>query len=138
MARGEVNTAKKGRQSKAERSTERTSGSNHNKSTRGGGKSSRTGQGDPTRWTFFSNHAHVLICLYQDSEMVLRNIASRVGITERAVQSIIQDLEDAGYLERERVGRCNHYHVIHNKHLRHPIEEHCTVDMLFDVILENA
>jgi predicted ArsR family transcriptional regulator len=80
----------------------------------------------------------VLICLYQDSQMVLRDIASRVGITERAVQRIIQDLEDAGYVQRERVGRCNHYHVIHNKHLRHPIEDHCTVDMLFDVILENS
>lgn len=70
--------------------------------------------------------------------MVLRNIANRVGITERAVQSIIQDLEDAGFVKRERVGRQNHYQVIHDKHLRHPIEEHCTVDMLFDVILENS
>lgn len=93
---------------------------------------------EPARWTFFSNHAHVLICLYQDSEMVLRELAQRVGITERSVQNIIQDLEEGGYIERERVGRRNRYHVIHNKHLRHPIEEHCTIDMLVDVILANT
>lgn len=93
---------------------------------------------EPARWTFFSNHAHVLICLYQDSEMVLRELAQRVGITERSVQTIIQDLEQAGYIERERVGRRNRYHVIRNKHLRHPIEEHCTIDMLVDVILANS
>jgi len=93
---------------------------------------------EPARWTFFSNHAHVLICLYQDSEMVLRELAQRVGITERSVQNIIQDLEEGGYIERERVGRRNRYHVIRNKSLRHPIEEHCTIDMLVDVILANA
>ena len=95
-------------------------------------------RGEASRWTFFSNHAHVLICLYQDSQMVLRDLAGRVGITERAVQGIVQDLEDAGFIKRERVGRRNHYQVIHDKPLRHPIEEHCTVDMLFNVILENS
>lgn len=90
------------------------------------------------KWTFFTNHAHVLICLYEDSEMVLRDIATRVGITERAVQRIVQELEEAEFLERERVGRRNHYRVNRDKHLRHPIEEHCTVDALFGVILDRA
>lgn len=101
-------------------------------------QTSRKVANDSARWTFFTNHAHVLICLYEDSEMVLRDLAIRVGITERSVQSIIQDLEEAGYIERERVGRRNRYHVIRNKQMRHPIEEHCTIDMLVDVILENT
>ena len=88
------------------------------------------------RWTFFTNHAHVLICLWQDSTIVLRDIAQRVGITERAVQRIVQELEQAGFIERERVGRRNHYRVAKNKSLRHPIEEHCSVEELFAVILE--
>ena len=90
---------------------------------------------DSHRWTFFTNHAHVLICLYQDSQMILRDIASRVGITERAVQRIVQELEQAGFVERQRVGRRNQYKVIKNKNLRHPIEEHCSVDELFAVVL---
>ena len=135
MARSNGKMAKKSRQSQA---SGRPSGTNQSKAGRTAGRLAQSERGDSARWTFFSNHAHVLISLYQDSEMVLRDIASRVGITERAVQSIIQDLEDAGFLKRERVGRQNHYQVIHNKHLRHPIEAHCTVDMLFDVILENS
>ena len=93
-------------------------------------------ESESPRWTFFTNHAHVLICLYQDSEAILREIATRVGITERAVQRIVQELEEAGFVKRDRVGRRNRYTVSHNKSLRHPIEEHCSVDELFAVILD--
>ena len=76
------------------------------------------------RWTFLSNHAHVLILLHQDPDLVLREVAHRVGITERAVQRIIQELEEEGFIERKRVGRRNHYRVLRTKPLRHPIESH--------------
>jgi predicted Rossmann fold nucleotide-binding protein DprA/Smf involved in DNA uptake len=100
------------------------------------GASKSEAQADETpRWTFFTNHAHVLICLHQDSEAILREIAQRVGITERAVQRIVQELEQAGFVQRERVGRQNKYTVAKNMFLRHPIEEHCSVDELFAVIL---
>ena len=55
-------------------------------------------------WTFLSNHAHVLICLAQEPEVRLREVAARVGITERAVQHIVADLEEGGYLSRKRKG----------------------------------
>ena len=57
------------------------------------------------RWTFLTNHAHVLVVLHADPKKVLREVAIEVGITERAVQRIIQDLEDSGFIQRERVGR---------------------------------
>jgi DNA-binding HxlR family transcriptional regulator len=73
-------------------------------------------------WTFLTNHCHVLICLARDGDLRLRDIAALVGITERAVQSIVGDLEADGYLERTRVGRRNHYRVHPDRPMRHPVE----------------
>lgn len=49
---------------------------------------------EPARWTFLTNHAHVLLCLARDPELRLRDVAERVGVTERAVQRIVADLEE--------------------------------------------
>ncbi|MGF1632817.1 MAG: helix-turn-helix transcriptional regulator [Phycisphaerae bacterium] len=81
----------------------------------------------PGGWTFLSNHSHVLICLARDPELRLRDVAAAVGITERAVQNIVADLEAGGVVERERVGRRNHYVVHRDVPLRHPVESHKTV-----------
>jgi hypothetical protein len=90
---------------------------------------------DPgSRWTVFTNHGHVLILLAQDPALVLRQVATRVGITERAVQRIIADLEEAGFLERERIGRQNRYRIRTDQALRHPIEAHRTVGDLVGLI----
>jgi DNA-binding MarR family transcriptional regulator len=75
-------------------------------------------------WTFLSNHAHVLLCVAADPDRTLHDIAERVGITERGVQLILADLIAEGYLERERVGRRNHYKVHPEGRLRHPLEAH--------------
>ncbi|MEX0322752.1 MAG: helix-turn-helix transcriptional regulator [Puniceicoccaceae bacterium] len=85
-------------------------------------------------WTFFTNHGHILICLAQHPELPLREVALRVGITERAVQKIVSDLEEAGYLERERVGRHNRYRVHLDMHLRHPLEEHRTIGAVIELV----
>lgn len=86
------------------------------------------------RWTFLTNHSHVLILLAQDPSMVLREVALRVGITERAVQRIISDLEEGGFIEREKVGRQNRYSLQTDEFLRHPIERHRTIGDLIDLI----
>jgi DNA-binding transcriptional ArsR family regulator len=86
------------------------------------------------RWTFLTNHSHVLILLAQNPSLVLREVAARVGITERAVQRIVADLEEAGVVERERVGRQNHYRVQTDLPLRHPIEAHRTIRDLVGII----
>ncbi len=66
----------------------------------------------PSRhWTFLSNHAHVLVCLAIDPDARLRDVALSVGITERAVQKIVSDLEEAGVIIRERSGRRNSYRL---------------------------
>jgi hypothetical protein len=74
-------------------------------------------------WTFFTNHAHVLLCIARDPEIRVRDLAVLVGITERAAQRIVADLVAAGYLERSRDGRRNHYQVRADLPLRHPVEQ---------------
>jgi predicted transcriptional regulator len=86
------------------------------------------------RWTFLTNHAHVLIALSANPDLVLREVAFRVGITERGVQRIVQELEDGGFIRREKAGRKNHYQVLTDQPLRHPIEAHRTIGDLLQLI----
>ncbi|HTS82683.1 MAG TPA: MarR family transcriptional regulator [Myxococcaceae bacterium] len=85
-------------------------------------------------WNFLTNHAHVLLCVWEDPEARVRDIAVRVGITERAVQRILQELESEQYLQRERVGRRNRYRVRGDRPLRHPVEDHRPVSALLEVV----
>lgn len=78
-------------------------------------------------WTFLSNHSHVIICLAGDPEVRMRDVAVAVGITERAVIRIVTELEEAGYIRKERVGRRNRYTILLDKNLRHPLEAHHSI-----------
>ena len=82
---------------------------------------------DGHRWTFLTNHAHVLVLLAREPALVLREVAARIGITERAVQRIVAELEVAGFLEIEKDGRRNRYRIHGERSLRHPIEAHRTI-----------
>ena len=73
-------------------------------------------------WTFLTNHAHVLLAITRDPEARLRDVADLVGITERAAQRIVAELEEGGYLTRTRDGRRNRYEVHPDVPLRHPLE----------------
>ena len=86
-------------------------------------------------WTFLTNHSHVLLCLTQSPDMTLREVALAVGITERAVQRIVRDLEEAGILIRTRIGRRNRYAVRGDQALRHPLEAHQSVGNLLALLL---
>lgn len=88
------------------------------------------------RWTFLTNHAHVLIVLWEEPSLVLRQVAARIGITERAVQRIVADLEAEGFITREKVGRQNHYRIQPDRPLRHPIEAHRSVRDLLELVSE--
>lgn len=84
-------------------------------------------------WTFLTNHAHVLLSLAEDPDMRLRDIATRVGITERAAQIIVTDLEKGGYVVKERVGRRNRYTLVQGRKFRHPAEANRSVDALLSI-----
>jgi DNA-binding MarR family transcriptional regulator len=86
------------------------------------------------RWTFLTNHAHVLLCLARSPELRLRDVALEVGVTERAVQRIVAELEAGGYLTRHRSGRQNAYVINVDGRMRHPIEAHATVRALIALV----
>ncbi len=85
-------------------------------------------------WTFFTNHSHVLFFLAFHPELPLRDVAQAVGITERAVQRIVKELEEAGVLIKEKAGRQNHYSIRKDYCLRHPLESHRTIGELLGFI----
>lgn len=93
-------------------------------------------QEDPHPWTFLTNHAHVLLCIARDHQTRIRDIAAQVGITDRAVQRIITDLEEAGYLKHKRAGRRNEYEICTGVALRHPMEEGRTIGMLLAILAD--
>jgi DNA-binding transcriptional ArsR family regulator len=86
-------------------------------------------------WTFLSNHGHVLVLVAREPGILVSELGRRVGITERAARGILRDLEDGGYLTRERVGRRNHYRVHPEGPLRHPEESTSMVSDLLAVFL---
>lgn len=88
-------------------------------------------------WTFFTNHAHVVLCLAADEDLRVRDLSQKVGITERAVLKILADLEEGGVIERERDGRRNHYTVRRDVALRHELESHRTVGDLIAAVHGN-
>lgn len=88
----------------------------------------------PATWTFLTNHSHVLICLHRHPHIRLRDVAEQVGITERAVQRIVLDLEASGILSRQREGRRNVYQIHADRPLRHPLEGHRTVGDLLGMV----
>jgi hypothetical protein len=89
-------------------------------------------------WTFLTNHSHVLLSIAADPESRLRDVAQRVGITERAAQRIVADLIDGGYLTSTKIGRRNRYTLNPDRRLRHPIEQHCRITSLLSMANNNA
>ncbi len=85
-------------------------------------------------WTFLTNHGHVLVCLAGEPDVLLRDVATRIGITERAVQQLVADLERAGVIVRVRVGRRNRYVVRRDERFRHHLEAGVTIGEFVDLV----
>jgi len=90
-----------------------------------------------TTWTFLTNHSHVLYAISKTADIRVREISSLVGITERAVLRIIQELADGGFIAIEKVGRENRYSVTSDIPLRHPLEQHRQVSELLKMLTED-
>jgi len=96
-----------------------------------------TGSGEGRGWTFLTNHARVLIEVARDPQARLRDLSDRIGITERATQGILGDLEAAGFVDRRRVGRRNEYTVHPDLSFRHPREAGHDVGELLELFLRD-
>ena len=88
-------------------------------------------------WTFLSNHGHVLVALARDPDARTRDVAGAVGITERAVQQIVADLVELGYVQKEKVGRRNRYRVSRTTHFRHDLEAGVTLGAFVDLVMRH-
>jgi DNA-binding IclR family transcriptional regulator len=87
-------------------------------------------------WTFLTNHAHVLVCIARDPGVRVREIAQRVGITERAAQRIVSELVEEGYVDREREGRRNTYAVKSRRPMRHPMDSDLAIGEILTVLAQ--
>ena len=85
-------------------------------------------------WHFLTSHSQVLLCIERNPDARLRDIAEIVGITERAAQRIVSDLVEAGYVTREREGRCNRYALDRSVRMRHPSQFNHEIGELLDLL----
>ena len=76
------------------------------------------GGGGRANWRFLTNHSAVLLRIAHDPEIRLADVASDIGISQRAAQMILRDLVTGGFITRRRVGRRNRYQVHASRHLR--------------------
>jgi len=90
--------------------------------------------GHSASWTFLTNHTQVLICVSQNVDITLSDVANKVGITERAAQRIVADLVEAGIIDRRRVGRRNHYLVNRGAAMRHAAQANHKIGPLLDLL----
>ena len=89
---------------------------------------------DRKTWRFVTNHTQVLLAIADDGDIRIRDIAARVGITERAAQRIVADLIAEGYVTRERNGRRNRYVVNATVKMRHPSQREQEIGGLLELL----
>jgi DNA-binding MarR family transcriptional regulator len=85
-------------------------------------------------WTFVTSHTQVLLCIAHDPNTRLRDVATKVGITERAAQRIVADLSEAGYIDRTRIGRRNHYTINPTTEMRHQLQQGLEIGPLIELL----
>jgi hypothetical protein len=86
-------------------------------------------------WTFLTNHARALLCIADDPGIRLRDIAGRVGITERSAYGIVLDLAEAGYILKEKDGRRNRYQIQAHLPLPEPSSQERTVGEMLALLI---
>lgn len=91
---------------------------------------------DERPWTLLTNHGRLLLLIARHPDARLRDLADEAGITERAAQGIVADLERAGYVTKDRVGRRNSYTVNRGQPFRHAAESGHSIGELLDLFGE--
>lgn len=89
-------------------------------------------------WTLLTNHGRILLLIAQDPDVRIRDLAEAAGVTERTAQTIVTDLESAGYIQRSREGRRNVYTVNRRRPFRHPAESGHRVGELIDLFVPTS
>jgi DNA-binding IclR family transcriptional regulator len=88
-----------------------------------------------TEWSFLTNHARVLVCIAHDPGVRLRDIATKVDITERSAHGIVTELTTAGYVVKEKEGRRNRYQIQAHLPLREAMSRERTIGEVLDLLV---
>lgn len=88
-------------------------------------------------WTLLTNHGRILLLIAQEPDIRIRDLATTAGVTERTAQTIVTDLEHAGYITKERSGRRNIYTVNRKRPFRHQAESGHKVGELIDLFIDH-
>jgi len=91
---------------------------------------------DDRHWTLLTNHGRLLLLIAQQPDVRIRDLADAAAVTERTAQTIVADLEHAGYITKERQGRRNIYTVNRKQPFRHQAESGHKVGELIDLFTE--
>ena len=89
-------------------------------------------------WTLLTNHGRILLLIAREPNARIRDLAVGAGVTERTAQTIVTDLEHAGYITKERSGRRNTYVVNRQQPFRHQAESGHTVGELIELFSDHA
>ena len=92
---------------------------------------------DDRHWTLLTNHGRLLLLIAQQPDVRIRDLAMSAGVTERTAQTIVTDLEHAGYITKERSGRRNVYTVNRTQPFRHQAESGHRVGELIDLFTDH-
>lgn len=85
----------------------------------------------PPAWSFLTNHGLALVCIANDPGSRIRDIAATLDVTERTAQTLVNNLCEAGYVDKQREGRRNHYKINTDAAVRLPLPRDLEVgDML--------
>ena len=85
-------------------------------------------------WSFLTTHARAMLFLADQPDARLRDVAAELGVTERTAFGIVADLTESGYVEKEREGRRNRYHIRRDLPLRDDIRRKRNLGELLDLL----
>jgi hypothetical protein len=88
-------------------------------------------------WAFVSKHGYALLCIANDPDSRLLDIAASVGITERGAHTLVSQLVEGGYIKKTKQGTRNRYEVQREAPMRHPLLRHQTIGQLLDALASN-
>ena len=90
------------------------------------------------RWSFLTNHARALVVIAQDPSVRLRDLAAALDITERSAYAIVMDLSDGGYIEKEKHGRRNRYHIEPDLPLPETVGRRRTIGEMLNMLSDSS
>lgn len=85
-------------------------------------------------WSLLTNHGRLLLAIENEPGLRVRDMAERLGLSERGVSLILRDLREAGYLTSRREGRRVFYSVVPEKPMRTDYLRHSTVGQLLGLL----